>query len=324
VRHDVAGTASTSLRVSDDLPRRAAAWKSVRDFSGLVTLAQIEALLAGLRAFESEGRVRRAYPSAGETWSVQLYLHVQPSRVEGLQEGVYYYQPLQHELVRLAGAAAIDAAMHVPANQKMFGEAAFSLVFIADLDAIRPMYGDHAEAFAWMEAGHMAQILRQTAAEHGLGLCLVGLFDVDPLRRALGLGEQHLAVGSMVGGVPRAVEQPAVVEPRSSSYVPAADATSEAIAAIWRDVLEIPSVPLDERFFELGGTSFSILAVQRELLARVGREVSITDLFRHTTVAALAEHLRGGAGGGDEADDLAAKRRLRRTVRMAQAGGAPR
>ncbi|HEY2325336.1 MAG TPA: amino acid adenylation domain-containing protein, partial [Thermoanaerobaculia bacterium] len=329
VRHDVAGTTSTSLRVSDDLPQRAAAWKSVRDFAGLVTLAQIEALVAGLRAFESEGRVRRAYPSAGETWSVQLYLHVQPSRVEGLQEGVYYYQPLQHELLRLAGAASIDAAMHVPANQKMFGDAAFSLVFIADLDAIRPMYGDHAEAFAWMEAGHMAQILRQTAAEHGLGLCLVGLFDVDPLRRALGLGEGHLAVGSMVGGVPRAVEQPAVVEPRSSSHVPAvADATTEGIAAIWRDVLEIPSVPLDERFFELGGTSFSILAVQRELLARLGREVSITDLFRHSTVAALAEHLRGGSGpggaAGEEADDLAAKRRLRRTLRQAQAGGAPR
>jgi hypothetical protein len=121
------------------------------------------------------------------------------------------------------------------------------------------------------------------------------------------------------------VEQPAVVETRSSSHVPAvADATTEGIAAIWRDVLEIPSVPLDERFFELGGTSFSILAVQRELLARLGREVSITDLFRHTTVAALAEHLRGGSAGGDEADDLAAKRRLRRTLRQAQAGGAPR
>ncbi|HYI12096.1 MAG TPA: amino acid adenylation domain-containing protein [Thermoanaerobaculia bacterium] len=347
VRNDFNGNPRVLLHPDGELPFRAAQWTSVREFSGTAALRQLEALLNGLRAFESEGRVRRAYPTAGDTCSVQTYVHVRPSRVTGLDGGVYYYHPLRHELVAVAPAEAVDAGIHVPANQRMAAEAAFTIFFFADLDAIRPLYGDLAEPFAWIEAGHMAQILRQSAAEHGLGLCLIGAFDAAPVRTALGLGEQYLPLASMAGGVPRpktAVMAPRldVAEHRTTSNTASLE-LANAIAAIWRDVLELPTVGHDERFFEVGGTSFSILGVQRELAARLGKEVSITELFRHATIAELAAHLAGSPAGSPSAalaqpqpqmppqalhlagdDGFAEKRQLRRALRRMQSEEPPR
>ncbi|MGH7283491.1 MAG: condensation domain-containing protein, partial [Polyangiaceae bacterium] len=65
-----------------------------------------------------------------------------------------------------------------------------------------------------------------------------------------------------------------------------------ALAAIWREVLEVERVGIDDDFFELGG--HSLLATQ--LVSRVRRdlgvEVSVRSLFEHPTIASLAASMR--------------------------------
>lgn len=277
--------------------------RSVRAFDGMVNLEQLEMMLRELRVAQVDGSQQRAYPTAGSTASVQIYLSANDGAVSGLAGGLYYYDPLRHELVTLAALGLIEPRIHVPVNQRMATLAAFTIFFFADLHAIQPLYGDMAEPFAWMESGHMAQLLRQSAVTQGLGLCLIGAYDTVPVLDALGLDERYLPLAAMVGGVPAATEASpagAVTPPRfelrhSPGGTVAVPEHAQPVAAIWRDVLGLELVGLDDHFFEIGGTSFSMLAVQRELAARLGKQVSITDLFRHSTIAQLARHLTGGA-----------------------------
>ncbi|MCY0989399.1 amino acid adenylation domain-containing protein [Nannocystis sp. ILAH1] len=67
------------------------------------------------------------------------------------------------------------------------------------------------------------------------------------------------------------------------------------IAAIWRDVLQLDQVGLDERFFDLGGHSLLLARVRAELERATGRAIAIVELFRHPTIRSLAAHLGGAS-----------------------------
>jgi acyl carrier protein len=68
----------------------------------------------------------------------------------------------------------------------------------------------------------------------------------------------------------------------------------ESVSGIWRDVLRLPSVGLDDNFFDLGGHSLLAVQVLALVRERLGRTIPITDLFRFPTVRLMARHLEGG------------------------------
>ncbi|HYO60104.1 non-ribosomal peptide synthetase, partial [Archangium sp.] len=70
-----------------------------------------------------------------------------------------------------------------------------------------------------------------------------------------------------------------------------------AVAAIWQEVLGLPKVGTNDRFFDLGGNSLSIIEVQKKLSIALGVEVRLTKLFQYPTIASLAQHLAQGDTG---------------------------
>ncbi len=93
------------------------------------------------------------------------------------------------------------------------------------------------------------------------------------------------------------------------------------LAAIWSRLLKVGSVGLDANFFDLGGASLDIMALQDELRTRFGRDVPMTVLFEFTTIRSLAAHLKRLAAEGAAADsDKAAVDELNsRKARQAEA-----
>ena len=89
------------------------------------------------------------------------------------------------------------------------------------------------------------------------------------------------------------------VPPEDSLSGPGADfaepenETERLIAGIWQEVLGISRVGRDSNFFDLGGNSLGLIRVRSRLQRTFSREVGIIDLFRFTTVRALARHLIG-------------------------------
>lgn len=66
----------------------------------------------------------------------------------------------------------------------------------------------------------------------------------------------------------------------------------QQIAAVWREVLGLEEVGLDDSFFDLGGNSLRVVLVANALRERLARPIAVAQLFQHLTVRALAEHLR--------------------------------
>jgi len=65
------------------------------------------------------------------------------------------------------------------------------------------------------------------------------------------------------------------------------------VAAIWRQVLDLEQVGLQDNFFDLGGHSLLLVQLHRRLCEAFEADISMIDVFEHPTVAALAELLRG-------------------------------
>lgn len=86
----------------------------------------------------------------------------------------------------------------------------------------------------------------------------------------------------------------AVASGQRAQVVSAADETEDAILAIWKQALGIDEVGVEDNFFDSGGHSILAVKVHREIVQRLGVELQVTDLFRFTTVRALARHLQVG------------------------------
>ncbi|WP_175984068.1 non-ribosomal peptide synthetase [Burkholderia vietnamiensis] len=88
-----------------------------------------------------------------------------------------------------------------------------------------------------------------------------------------------------------------VLTPSVTAADVAADAPAEIGAAphrrvseIWSNVLGMASVPVNRSFFELGGNSLLAMQLASKMSATLNRRVTVVDIFRYPTVAALSNH----------------------------------
>ncbi|MEX1036964.1 MAG: MupA/Atu3671 family FMN-dependent luciferase-like monooxygenase [Sneathiella sp.] len=109
----------------------------------------------------------------------------------------------------------------------------------------------------------------------------------------------------------------------SASTETAQSDTEAAIAKIWCEALGLGEVGVTDNFFDLGGHSLLVVQVQRRLKELFDKEVAITDMFRFSTIQALARHLDGaGAAEGETTAAMrGAQRAAARRARMTQRTG---
>ena len=86
-----------------------------------------------------------------------------------------------------------------------------------------------------------------------------------------------------------ALPNPQVRSSSNQPFVRPSTVDQRKIAAIWTNVLDVDPVGIDDNFFDMGGSSLRLPAVLNRLQKAFDREVTIVDLFEHTTVRGLAE-----------------------------------
>ncbi|MBK9050338.1 MAG: LLM class flavin-dependent oxidoreductase [Chloroflexi bacterium] len=74
-------------------------------------------------------------------------------------------------------------------------------------------------------------------------------------------------------------------------FTPPANDMEAQIAAIWQELLGLDHVGMDDNFFDIGGHSILAVQAHRLISEKIARPLSVTDLFRFTTIRALAHHL---------------------------------
>jgi amino acid adenylation domain-containing protein len=77
---------------------------------------------------------------------------------------------------------------------------------------------------------------------------------------------------------------------RPNKYVTPRNEMEQIVAGIWEKVLQVEQVGRDDNFFDLGGHSLLMVKVHAELRAAFNQDLSIVELFKHPTVASLAQY----------------------------------
>ncbi|NIM18027.1 MAG: amino acid adenylation domain-containing protein [Candidatus Aminicenantes bacterium] len=76
-----------------------------------------------------------------------------------------------------------------------------------------------------------------------------------------------------------------------AEYIAPETENEKMIAEIWKDVLGLEKVGVEDNFFEVGGTSLDIVRLNSRLKEALKREIPVVDLFRYTSVSSLAAYL---------------------------------
>lgn len=156
----------------------------------------LEKLLSVLAA----GKSGYLYPSAGGTYAIQSYLHLQANAVAGLEQGWYYYDDEKHALVAVNRSGKVKRTDHFFYNREIYDSASFSLVMVGQRRAIEPLYGEAAERYLLLEAGYMGQLLMLAQASCNIGMCIIGSMNLDSLKDVLQLNDGHIYLQSFLGG----------------------------------------------------------------------------------------------------------------------------
>ena len=85
-------------------------------------------------------------------------------------------------------------------------------------------------------------------------------------------------------------------EPTHANGIALPNHVERVIAGVWREVLSVPHVDLDDNFFDIGGNSLLMVQAYGKLRETTSTSLSVLDLFRYPTVRLLAGAI-GPAGG---------------------------
>lgn len=89
----------------------------------------------------------------------------------------------------------------------------------------------------------------------------------------------------------------------ATTSAPVKGDTEQLVITIWQRVLGHRDFGARDNFFDIGGHSLLVVQVLKELRDATGRTIQMTDLFKYTTVEALARFLAGPSGPTAAATD---------------------
>jgi acyl carrier protein len=74
----------------------------------------------------------------------------------------------------------------------------------------------------------------------------------------------------------------------STPYAAPGSELEKTTERVWRDVLGLDRIGIDDSFFDLGGNSLGVVTLAAKLGKELGREISVVTIFEHPTVRAFA------------------------------------
>jgi uncharacterized protein YijF (DUF1287 family) len=78
----------------------------------------------------------------------------------------------------------------------------------------------------------------------------------------------------------------------TTPYAPPSDNVQAIMAGLWREILGLDRVGIDDNFFDVGGHSLLVVRLHRELSRQLPHTISLTDLYRFPTIRSLVGFLQ--------------------------------
>ncbi len=165
-----------------------------------IPFRQFSEFLGCVRQIALDGKPKYQWGSAGGLYPVQVYTYIKSRGVEGIDGGIYYYHPVDHNLTLITPDVQLDRDIFGLTNQSMFDQAAFALFLIGQMKAIEPMYGELSRDFCLIEAGLITQLLETSALSYQIALCQTGGIGFSKVEHLFSLEEGCIYLHSLLGG----------------------------------------------------------------------------------------------------------------------------
>jgi SagB-type dehydrogenase family enzyme len=172
--------------------------KSHRGFRGEpLALDELSFLLwatQGIRKRASEGTAFRTVPSAGCRHALETYVFA--FNVKGLEEAIYRYLPLSHQLVEESREEGLpERLVQAGFGQSFLGQAAATFVWTAVPYRMEWRYDRAAHKVIALDAGHVCQNLYLASGAVGAGVCAVAAYHQQMMDDLLGVdGEEEFTI----------------------------------------------------------------------------------------------------------------------------------
>jgi SagB-type dehydrogenase family enzyme len=155
----------------------------LRDLSFLLWATQ------GVQRRVSAATTLRTVPSAGARHALETYLAV--LRVEGLEQGIYRYLPLEHALVLERQPRDLAVALSAGSlGQSWIAGSAVTFCWSTIPERMEWRYDLAAHRVIAMDAGHVCQNLYLACEAVGAGTCAIAAYDQQAMDALLGLDGQ--------------------------------------------------------------------------------------------------------------------------------------
>jgi SagB-type dehydrogenase family enzyme len=183
------------LKGEMSLEETLAARRSVRQFTDEeLTLEELSQLLWAAQGITVDWGGRTA-PSAGALYPLEVYV--------ATADGLYHYVPQGHKAVVESRADLRGELWRAGLSQNAIREAPAVFVITAVYARTAKKYGERAERYVKLEAGHAGQNLVLQAVALGLGGVTIGAFYDDQVQSALSLPSDHEPLYLIPIGHPR-------------------------------------------------------------------------------------------------------------------------
>lgn len=159
--------------------------------AGTLNLEQLSTLLYYTQGISKSLNVRgmtfdlRTAASAGALFPVNAY--VLANRVQGLPQGIYYFDPKQSTLVLVRDGAAAEVLASFSGSPDQVRSAPATVIFTATFGRTAFKYAERSYRYVNMDTGHAAYNLAVSAGAVGLRAPMVVRFDDSGVNQLLGL-----------------------------------------------------------------------------------------------------------------------------------------
>ena len=157
----------------------------------LLVLDQVSQLLWTAQGITEESGFKRATPSAGALYPMDVYAVMGQDSVEQIEAGVYQYEPKGHSLLLVAKRDLRDSIARAALSQMWMAKAPINLVITAEYRRVAVKYGNRGIRYAMIEAGHIGQNLFLQAEALGLKAGIVGAFHDKELIEIMKIPRTH-------------------------------------------------------------------------------------------------------------------------------------
>jgi len=178
--------------------------RTVRSFRPTpLGLEQLSQLLWATYGVIDPAQGRKAIPSAGALYPLEIYLAVGAAAVEGLGEGIYRYWSEEHALDLTASGDRRRELAEASLWQMWMAEAPVTFAICAEYRRTTVKYRERGVRYVLMEVGHAAEHLFLQSVALGLGAGIVGAFYDEEVKEILGLPQEQEPLLLMPVGYPR-------------------------------------------------------------------------------------------------------------------------